>query len=160
MSNSNDSDNKQSVRRKWIWRFSIGCLSLLILIIVLSLLGYYILTEKLCPDFDDLGFHEKVEAQYIEVNETIGTPTFYLGQHVKILSDSKSDIAIMAQLAEIYGKIEGNVYFCGQLLTIQPIANIEGNLDVKAQLINMYGEVNGEITGSYETLDEGIEDNN
>jgi hypothetical protein len=137
----------------------IGCLVLIILSgLILGVGGYfgykYVIgkVNTWSKEFEDMGF-EKVKGQIIEIANDVNVPTLYMGQTVKIMGDCKKDIAIIAQTAEIHGKVDGTVYFRGQVLVIQPRAVIEGDLDVKAQSIEIYGQVKGQIKGSYQTLE-------
>jgi hypothetical protein len=137
----------------------IGCLLLVIISgLVLGVGGYFAYkytTGKInawSQKFEDMGF-EKIKGQIIEIVNDVNVPTLYLGQTVKVMGDCKKDIAIIAQSAEIHGKVAGTVYFRGQRLVIQPRAVIEGDLDVKAQSIEIYGQVKGQIKGTYQTLE-------
>ncbi len=90
--------------------------------------------------------------QTIQVTEDVVEPTVYVGQLVKIVADCDSDIAIIAQVGQVHGRVVGTVYFRGQTLVIEPEAEVQGDLDVKAQIVQVYGKVAGEITGNYQQL--------
>jgi cytoskeletal protein CcmA (bactofilin family) len=76
-----------------------------------------------------------------------------MGQVVKLMSECQTNVAIVAQVGEVHKRVAGDVYFRGQVLTVQPNAVIEGDLDVSAQAVQIYGEVKGEVKGVYQTLD-------
>ncbi|MHC4446724.1 MAG: bactofilin family protein, partial [Planctomycetota bacterium] len=80
-------------------------------------------------------------------------PTVYTCQVFTLKADADADIAIMAQTAQIHGTVSGDLDFFGQLLMIRRGAVIKGDLNVKgAQVIDLLGRVEGEITGSYQTI--------
>ena len=144
-----------STGAKWGIGCGIGCLSLVIVTIVVGVLAYFFVMGKVREVTQDLttkGFEKQVKGQTIEVREDITEPTLYVGQMVKIFGTCKTNLAIVAQLAEIHGKVEGKVYFRGQLLTIQPTAEILGGLDVTAQAVLNKGKVEGGISGQYQTM--------
>lgn len=145
---------QKSKKKKWVIGCSIGCLVALVLFILVVALGVYGVKyglkkiEEISSEFEKQGF-VKVTAQNIEVNEEITKPTVYLGQTVKIIADSQTDIAIIAQIAQIHGQLAGTLYFRGQLLTIEPDAHLQGDLDLKCQVVTIYGKVDGQIKGTY-----------
>jgi hypothetical protein len=145
---------QKSKKKKWVIGCSIGCLVALVLFILVVALGIYgvkygiKMIEEISSEFEKQGF-VKVTAQSIEVNEEITEPTVYLGQTVKIIADCHTDVAIIAQIAQIHGKVAGTLYFRGQLLTIEPEAHLQGVLDLKCQIVTIYGKVDGQIQGEY-----------
>jgi hypothetical protein len=106
--------------------------------------------DDMTQEFSQLGFEHVVKAQTIEVQEDIHEKTLYMGQVVKIFGNCSTDLAIMAQMGEIYGNVGGKVYFRGQVLVIQPGAVITNGVDVMAQAVKNYGKVEGGITGKYQ----------
>jgi hypothetical protein len=146
---------KKSRNKKWLWGGGIGCLVIIILFVGLGIWGFFFFkgkVDEMTTELEKMGFRKIKTAQIIEVRDSIPEKPLYFGQVVKVFSASNSDIAIIAQTAEIHGKISGNLYFRGQLLTIHPGAEITGDLDVKAQMVRNLGKVDGKITGSYQTL--------
>lgn len=146
-----------SAKKKWLWGCGIGCLTIMIILAAVGWLGYSFIKGKyseITAELEELGFHNIVKGQIIEVSEEITEPTLYLGQMVKILSDVDMDIAILSQTAEIHGIVNGTVYFRGQVLIIHPTAEIKKDVDVIAQVINNYGKVAGRITGVYQSLND------
>ena len=142
---------------KWGLGCGVGCLVIVVLVVIAAVIGVKFAMSKLedmTSELEQYGFEETVKGQAIEVTDEITEPAIYLGQTVKILGDCKTDLAIVAQMAEIHGTVEGKVYFRGQMLTIQPQARLLNGLDVMAQVIQKYGEVQGEITGNYQTMDD------
>jgi len=148
-----------SKRMKW----GVGCgLTAVILIILvcggiitLGFLGYRWIMEEVdafAAPFEEQGY-VRVEGQLIEVNTEIVEPTLYLGQAVKIHTDTQNSIAIACQAAEVYGTVNGDLDFLGQVLMIKPGAVVTGNVNVKfAQSVIVEGTVEGEITGKFQTL--------
>lgn len=144
-----------STGAKWGIGCGCGCLVLVILIAVGVFVGVRFATAKVAQMTQELklhGFDKEVKGQVIEVKDPITEPTLYAGQMVKILGSCSTNIAILAQVAEIHGTVEGKVYFRGQILTIQPNAVLMNGLDVTAQVIQKYGTINGDITGTYSTI--------
>ena len=146
-----------STGAKWGTGCGIGCLTLIVIIAVVGFIGFRFAKGKLgamTQEMEELGFENVVKQQVIEVRDEITEPTLYMGQMVKILGNCTTNLAIIAQAAEIHGKVDGKVYFRGQMLTIQPTAELLNGLDVTAQAIQKYGKVHGEIAGQYQALDD------
>ena len=146
---------KASGAKKWIIGCGSGCLVLVLVLIGLIVFGAHFFSakvEKMSSEFEDLGY-EKVSGQMLEITESPTEPTLYLGQSVKLLDDVDTDVAIVAQAAEIHATVNGTVHFRGQMLTIQPKAVLKKDLDLKAQIVQIYGTVEGEITGQYQVID-------
>ena len=147
----------RSTAAKWGIGCGIGCLTLIVLIGIGGFFGWRFAKGKLdemTEELKPLGFEKVVTKQAIEIKDEITEPTIYRGQMVKILGNCTVDLAIIAQMAEIHGKVDGKVYFRGQILTVQPKAELLGGLDVMAQAVQQYGKVTGEITGKYQALDD------
>jgi cytoskeletal protein CcmA (bactofilin family) len=65
----------------------------------------------------------------------------------------------MAQVAEIRGTVDGDIDFLGQVWEIKDNGIVKGNINSHgAQVIKVRGLVEGEITGSYQTLDDPSQD--
>jgi hypothetical protein len=149
-----------STGAKWGTGCGIGCLTVIIIIAVVAFIGFRLAKGKLDEvtlEMKELGFENVVQQQMIEVKDEITEPTLYVGQMVKIIGDCSTNLAIVAQMAEIHGKVAGKVYFRGQMLTIQPEAELLNGLDVKAQVVQKYGKIHGEITGEGYALDDKSE---
>lgn len=136
----------------------IGCLVMLILMAVGGYATYRFAVKPIMErvkaeiaKFEQEGYR-KIEGQFIEEKEMIKEPTLYMAQSVKLLNGSERGVAMFCQQAEISGVIGGNVYFVGQMLTIHPGTVIMKDLKVQAQVVNQYGEVKGEIQGSYQAM--------
>ncbi len=144
-----------STGAKWGLGCGIGCLTIIVILAIAGFIGYKFFMgkiEEVQAELQAKGFENVVQQQQLIVSDPTTEPTLYMGQLVKLVGDCETDVAIMAQMAEVYGTVKGDLYFRGQLLTIQPNAVIEGNLDVLAQGIQNQGEVKGEITGSYQAM--------
>ncbi len=154
---------QKTKKKKWVIGCGIGCLVVLVLFILVVVLGVYGVRygmkkiEEMSGEFEQQGF-VKVMAQSIEVTDEVTEPTVYLGQMVKIVGDCSDDIAIIAQMAQIHGEVAGTLYFRGQILTIEPGAHLQGDLDLKCQVATIYGKVDGQITGQYGKLQDKRED--
>lgn len=145
-----------STGAKWGIGIGAGCLVLVIGMVALAAVGFWFMKgriEETTTQLHALGFSKDVRGQMLEVKDTISEPTLYLGQVVKIFGNCTTNLAIVAQVAEIHGRVEGKVYFRGQVLTIQPKAELLNGLDVTAQVVQKYGKINGPITGAYQMVD-------
>jgi hypothetical protein len=102
-------------------------------------------TEAFAVRFEAQGF-DRVKGQMVEVTKDVERPTVYTAQVFRLEADSAADLAVMAQVAEINGTINGDLHFLGQSLTIHPDAVITGNLHVQmAQVVDNRGTVEGEV---------------
>lgn len=132
----------------------IGCLVVIIGFGVLTYVGFRFIKKQyteVMEKFESQGYR-KVEGQIIDVTERVTEPTLYLGQAIRIRAGSDRGLAFITQTAEIAGTVKGNVYFMGQMLTIQKDAVIEQDLEVTAQVVNNFGTVKGQIKGVYQAL--------
>lgn len=137
----------------------LGCLVVIIIGIIAMIGGGLWLKEKIDEmqsELESAGFTNTVQGQLLEVTEPETLPTLYKAQVVHIKTDIDSDVAILAQVAEIHSRISGKVYFRGQVLTIHPDAVIGNGLDVKAQMVQKAGTVEGEITGTYQVMQDRV----
>jgi len=78
----------------------------------------------------------------------------YQAQVVKVWGRCTTNLCILAQVAEIYGPIEGRLYFRGQVLTIHPTAVLKNGMDVEAQKLVRKGQVKGPVTGQFQTYED------
>ena len=146
-----------STGAKWGLGCGIGCLTIVILVAVGGFIGYRFVKGKVAQTVTELkshGFSEVKSGQNFVVTEDITVPTIYLAQMVKITGNCTTNLGIVAQMAEIHGRVDGKVYFRGQILVVQPNAELRGGLDVQAQVIQKFGRIDGGITGVYTSLDD------
>lgn len=145
--------NKKS--HKWLIGCSITCAVVLLLVSAVAWWCYNLIFEKvdkMSREFIDSGY-EKIVGQRLDVIKSSEKPTLYIGQLVYINADQQFDVAIIAQVAEVSGNIEGKLSFRGQVLVVHKDA-IVNKLDVTAQTVKIYGEVSNPITGTYQELDQ------
>ena len=108
--------------------------------------------DQFAAEYEAKGYERKT-GQMMDVTEPVDKPRVYTAQLVTIRSEVNADLALMCQVVEIYGTVNGNIDFFGQMLTIKPGAVVNGNINVKgAQVIAVEGTLNGEVTGSYQVL--------
>ena len=146
---------KSSRKKRWLWGCGGGCLVVVLVFAGLCLWGVSFVKGKfneMTAELEQMGFERRQTAQTVEVRESIEGKPLYVAQMVKILADAPGDVAIVAQMAEIHGKIDGTLYFRGQMLTIMANAEITGDVNVKAQAVRNLGKVGGNVTGAYQTL--------
>lgn len=145
---------KTSTGTKVLITCGIGCAVLVVIVVIAGLVGFGFVKkhlEKWTAEFEDRGF-KKVTAQELTITNDVTEPTLFVGQMVKITGNADTDVAIIAQMAEIHGTISGKLYFRGQMLVIKRAAELQQGLDVKAQIVTIEGKVSGEITGKYQQL--------
>ncbi len=138
---------------KWGLGCGIGCLVIVFGMMVAGFLGYrWVMTqyEGWLAEFEEKGF-KKVSSQMLTITEAPSEPTVYVAQTVKIDADVDVEIALICQMAELSGTYSKKVYFRGQMLTVKPNGHLEGDLDVTCQLIQNFGEIDGEVTGKYQS---------
>ena len=63
--------------------------------------------DETASELKQLGFENVVKGQALEITDKITKPTLYMGQVVKIMADCSTDLAVMAQICEIHGKVDG-----------------------------------------------------
>ncbi|MCX7847769.1 MAG: polymer-forming cytoskeletal protein [bacterium] len=130
----------------------IGCLTLLVITGVVGYLGVRYVIAKIDGFKRELvarGFEEQPAQQLLEVRDEITRPVLLVGQFVRVYGDCHTNVAILAQVAEIHGTIAGDVYFRGQVLTISPKGHVHGDVDVYCQAVNIQGTVDGEVRGTW-----------
>jgi len=147
---------KLSTGAKWGIGCGSGCLVVVLLVAGTILFGVVYVKKvvaKYETELNGLGFDKVEMAQMQDVRDPITEQKLFKGQTVRIYSDSTVDIAVLAQICEIHGKIDGKVYFRGQMLIIQPQAEITGGLDATAQMVQNLGKIKGGITGKHQMID-------
>lgn len=140
-------------------KVGIGCavVSVLLIIVICAGLifgGYWVVRQvtEFVEDFEQQGY-TLVEGQSMNVTTPVTESTVYAGEHLMIDADVMGNLAIAVQSATINGRVEGDIDFIGQELVIGPDAVVTGDIRVKfGQVIIVHGTVEGEITGSYQTL--------
>jgi hypothetical protein len=140
-----------------------GCLTILGLLVCGGLAGYGVwygirygirIGNEFAKPFEEQGY-ERVTTQQLTETETVESPKVYMAQQLVIQEGSKADLAICCQMAELHGTFEGDIDFLGQLLHVKPDAVVKGDIRVKGgQVITIEGVVEGEISGSYQVLDD------
>lgn len=138
--------------KKWFVGCGVGCLAVIVAVCLLVWWGVRTV-RKMIDEFKADGY-AVVEGQELLVDEDIDVKQLFMGQKVIIKGDVATDIAVIAGEAEIHGRVEGTVYFRGQSLTIQPGAEVLGDLDVQAQEVTIAGKLAGEIKGEWQKLDD------
>ena len=102
--------------------------------------------------------YQRVTGQAVHINSDVKQPTVYTVQFLELNADSDASLAVMAQLAEIRGRIDGDLHFYGQSLVIHPDAVITGSLNIEmAQRFENNGTVEGEVVRSEKEFDFGEE---
>jgi hypothetical protein len=132
----------------------LGCLGTLgLLFVAAGAAAWFVFSQirTVLTRFERDGY-KVVTQRIIDVREPLTEPTIFFGQDVRVRKGSTRGLAFLCQAAEIDGHIEGNVHFMGQFLTVRPGAVLEKDLDVKGQVITVFGEVRGNITGTYQVL--------
>ncbi len=133
-----------------------GCLVVVLLGGVLIGVGAVYLKKMIAgyeAELKGYGFESVTSGQVLDITEPVTEPTLFKGQVIRILTDSSTNIAILAQVCEIHGQVDGKLYFRGQVLTVEPRAKILGGIDAQAQVIQNNGTIKGGITGKYQLVD-------
>ncbi len=145
---------KLSTGTKWAIGCGSGCLTLIVIAIVLGITGTVVVKKiitKYETELKGLGFETVISGQSVDVTDPVTEPKLFKGQMVRILADSSTDVAVLAQVCEVHGTIHGKLYFRGQVLTIRPGASITDGVDLQAQILQNHGNISGEITGKYQS---------
>ncbi len=143
-----------STGAKWGIGCGAGCLTMILVVAIAGFVGYRALRHWVDGRTEDLKIHgfEKVRTgQAIDVKDLPAEPVLYRGQIVRILGDCPTNLAIIAQMAEIHGVVKGKTYFRGQILVVQPRAELQGGLDIQAQVLQQLGRITGPIEGQCTT---------
>jgi len=153
-STAHDVKTGMSATTKWLLGCGCGCGGLVVLFIAACIGGWMYgmsYVNGIVEELESKGFNKVRMQQVVVVGEPAKDKDLYVGQVVKITNGAEGDLAIVAQIAEISGKVNGKVYFRGQILKVMPGAEITNGLDVKAQIINDRGSIKGDITGTYQS---------
>lgn len=137
-----------------------GCAAVMLVVVVLcaggGIYGYRYVIQKVdafAAKFETEGY-ERVSGQAIDVTQSPENKPIYVCQVLTVSEEVNVDIAIAAQIAEIKADVHGDVDFFGQVLKIHEGVTIHGDVRVEmAQLVEIRGEVEGEVTGSYQILE-------
>lgn len=141
-----------STGAKWGIGCGAGCLTMILLLAAGGFIGYRAVrhwVDGRTSDLKSRGFLQVRTGQAIDVREQVGEPVLYRGQIVRILGDCPTNLAIVAQMAEIHGVVKGKTYFRGQILVVKPRADLQGGLDIQAQVLQQLGRISGTIEGQY-----------
>lgn len=113
---------------------AIGCAVLCILGVLLcggaAFFSYQWLmnrVEEVAGPYEEAGY-KRLTGQLHDIGTPVAERTVFVGQVVYLRDGSETNVAIVAQMAEISGTINGNLAFYGQLLTLNPDAVITGDL--------------------------------
>jgi len=98
------------------------------------------------------GFEKVASGQMLDMAEPVTEPILLKGQMVRIMAGSTTNLAVLAQACEVNGRIEGTLYFRGQVLTVNPGAVITGGVNAHAQALVNHGTIKGGITGKHQAL--------
>ena len=128
-----------------------GCLALIIAAGITIGGGTYWVKSKIdefTQEFVDRGMKPGQSGQVITITEPPTEPTYYIGQVVRLNTDTDVEIGILAQTAELNGVASEKVYFRGQVVQIKQDGHLKKGLDVKCQVVqNVGGNVEGGLTG-------------
>lgn len=140
-------------------RVAIGCGSgclLVVLLAVVAIIAGTVYVKKTISKYETelkgYGFETVTQAQVLNVTEPITEPILFKGQSVRIMSDCSTNMAVLAQVCELHGRVEGRLYFRGQVLTVHPGAEILGGVDAQAQVLQNNGKIEGGITGKHQLI--------
>jgi hypothetical protein len=140
----------------WMKGCGLGCLGL-ILIAILATASAAWFGYSLVNDMEDELIAQGLSKQsghVLKIEETVTEPTYYKAQIVLLRNGSDAPLGLLCQMAELRGEYFEPVTFRGQLLTIHQDAVLHKGLDVTAQMIEQLGKVEGDITGSFQTISE------
>ena len=143
-------------------KVAIGCGSGCLVVILLAVLGigagaFYVkkMITKYETEMKNYGFEQVTVGQMLTITDPITEPVLLKGQSVKIMSNCSTNLAVLAQVCELHGKIDGKLYFRGQMLTIHPGAEITGGVDAQAQFLQNNGTIGGPMSGKYQLIEPG-----
>jgi len=145
-----------STGMKWLVGCAVVAVVFVVICAAISAVGVWFgkkVYDKAIGQYEQQGY-AKVMASGPEyaVNETVKGKTLYVGANVKIMAGSDADLAILGQFAEIHGKVNGNVNFMGDTITIAEDGEVTGDVDVTAKTVNVLGTVDGNVTGKMGNL--------
>ena len=133
-----------------------GCLGIILLAVAAVVVGtLYVkkIVSKYEMELKGYGFEEVTSGQMLNITQPVTDPILFKAQSIRIMSDCSTNMAVLAQVCEIDGTIEGKLYFRGQVLTINPGAEVLGGIDAQAQLLQNKGLVHGGITGKFQLIE-------
>lgn len=140
-------------------KVAIGCGSGCLVIVLIAIIGMIVgavMVKKMVVKYEEelkgYGFEKVTSGQMIDVSDQVDEPILYKGQMVRIMGDCSTNVAILAQGCEIFGKIDGKLYFRGQMLTVHPGAEILGGVDAQTQILVNNGTIEGGIEGKYQLV--------
>ena len=140
-------------------KVAIGCGSGCLVLVLLAVIGIIVSTvmvKKMVAKYEEelkgYGFEKVTSGQLIDVSDQVDEPILYKGQVVRVMGDCSTNMAILAQTCEIFGRVDGKLYFRGQVLTVHPGAEIMGGVDAQAQVLVNNGKIEGGIEGKYQLL--------
>lgn len=140
---------------RWLIRIALILSVLAVLLGVGAWAGFRYFEGKaqgFVAEFEAQGY-SKVEGKRVFTKEEIPEKRVYLAEFCRIGAGSSSDLAIVGQIAEVHGTVNGDLSFWGQTLLIKEDAVITGNLNAPwCQLIILDGRVDGNISGFYQLL--------
>jgi hypothetical protein len=96
--------------------------------------------------FQALGFENVVRGTSLDIKEDIQEPTLYQAAGVRIYGNCTTNLAIVARVAEIYGRVQGKVFFRGQKITVMANAELLGGIDSSGQVVR-YGLIRSPDSG-------------
>jgi hypothetical protein len=136
----------------------------LILIAVAAIIAVTVYVKKTISRYENelkgYGFETVKAGQMLTLSDPVDEPVLFKAQSVRIMSDCSTNMAVLAQMCEVYGRVEGKLYFRGQILTVHPGAEILGGLDVQTQLLQNSGKIEGSVTGKYQLIEPGAASKN
>jgi len=143
-------------------KVAIGCGSGCLVVILLLVIGigagaFYV--KKMIGTYEaelkSYGFEKVTSGQMLTITEPITEPVLLKAQSLQLRADCSTNLAVLAQMCDVYGKVNGRLYFRGQMLTVHPGAEITGGVDAQAQLLQNNGTIEGGLTGKYQLLEQG-----
>lgn len=102
--------------------------------------------DKLTSEYREMGFDKTMQGQKLTVRKDIFEQTILLGQLVQVYGNCSTNLAIIAQVAELHGNVDGKLHFKGQVLRVMPTATVKNGADIAAQSFVNEGKIEGEIT--------------
>ncbi len=137
-----------------------GCLILIIICAIGGFVGWQWVEGKVKEfeaEFAEMGLSPGPSGQVLQVTEVPTEPTFYKAQLVtfNFTEPVTVEIGVIAQQLDIQqGNFTENVYFRGQMVSLQSGADLEKELNVYCQIVqNVGGKVAGGTTGTYQGND-------
>jgi hypothetical protein len=119
---------------------------------IVAYVGLRFLNDTAAP-YVEKGYR-RVTAQIVTERRPVAEPTVYVAQKVTLREGAAGNVALISQIAEVHGTVEGDIDFFGQLLDIKEDAVVKGDVRVNAQVVSVKGVVEGEISGTYGMLDD------